>query len=143
VSTLASVSTLYNLTVVNNKAVNTPTSITSGISCGSVGTSVVNSVLFGNSGPDLTIANCTSSTSAYINAGGTGDVPLNGCAATDVFQGSANFELLTTANPGKSACIIVDKAATPSAALKVPAHDLQGRARPQRTAWDIGCYEEP
>jgi hypothetical protein len=143
IASVATTSVIYNLTVVNNMAVDTPTGVESGITCGTTNVPVVNTVLLGNSTLDVTPTKCVTSTCAYLGAGGNGNVSLNGCAATDVFQGANNFELLTTANPGKSACILIDKGATPSAALNVPAHDLLGRSRPQRTAWDPGCYEEP
>lgn len=128
---------LYNLTVVNNLAM---TGLESGLSCAGI-TAFNNTVLFGNSTADFTMGKCQPATSAYVSATSP-NISLTGCAASDVFQDSTTFHL-TTSNPVNPSCVLIDKGATPPSSANVPAHDLFGRARPQRNAWDIGSDEEP
>jgi hypothetical protein len=142
VASIVTTATLANLTIVNNTEADAAVT-GAGISC-ALNTVLTNSVLFGNTPSD--VSQCTTTTTAYVGATGATNVSLTSCVAADIFQSDTNFHILTTPNAdagNKSSCLLVDKGATPSATLKVPAHDLDGISRPQRSAWDIGAYEAP
>lgn len=138
---------LVNSSIVANKS--NGASLASGLSCVS-STSVLNTVVFGNSGAasEINAEKCKPDHSAFVGAmtpmSGTDNVELTGCVANTVFK-DVDMGNFTPVSGGT--CSLVDRGAAMAnlggMPLMAPDHDLIGISRPQPVmgSFDIGAYE--
>ena len=128
---------IANATITGNTS-SSAAAIGSGLGFVAAGTSVINTVIVGNTGgaDEVDSSRGTFSSDAFVGATGTNEnLPAN-CGPTHLFADPLNGDLHPKKG-GVAPCTLIDVGQTTGA----PTHDLDGVTRPQGAADDIGAYE--
>ena len=128
---------ISNATITGNVASSTG-GIGSGLGFVATGTSVINTVIVGNTGGagEVDTTRGTFSSDAFVGASGTNENLPGNCGPAQLFAAPLNGDFHPKKG-GVAPCTLIDVGQTVGA----PDHDLDGVSRPQGAAFDVGAYE--